>query len=64
MRSKSVNKYKRDMQEFLSDQQRKEEDRKTKINMQKEFENLKAVSEVKQTPDINLKSKKLIEKKQ
>ncbi len=35
-----------------------------KISMQKEYEELRSAAEFKHTPDINSKSKKLIERKQ
>lgn len=51
------------MKQFLEDQQKKEEERLMKISLQMELTQLKEKQKLKGTPDINKRSKIIVEKK-
>lgn len=61
-RSKSHH-YLRNPRQFLQDQAKKEQNRLQRITQQMELNDLKQTQELKFTPQINMKSRRLVEKK-
>lgn len=59
-----ISKTSRNPQQFLEDQNKKEEERLMKISLQMELADMRQRQELRETPTINAKSKRIAERKQ